>query len=300
MEAVSNTLFLHFLVAFAVAGFGFLISRLAWRKGYYTLPPEIASSRNIPQLKSVFQAFVIFLFVEMLLAPLLLGLWMYWKHGTFDGEIGDIETPSWLKGWLNIGVIGVTFVALTLFFVTRDKPTRDAIWGSPRETRSLGRNVKDFLTGSITWAIAYPWIIVIGQLLAMLLEMTYAGERPDQAAVKHLKDILDQPLLFGTTAFAVVSIIPFIEELLFRGFLQSWLKTTFGRSIAILLTSLIFASFHFSISQGIENIEFISSLFLLSCYLGFVKERQQSLWASIGLHMTFNFISILMLLSTVD
>lgn len=300
MEAVSNTLFLHLWVALAAALLGISISRLAWRKGYYALPPEIELPRDIPHWKSVLQAFAIFLFVEMLMVPLLLSLWMYWEHGTVTGDIGNLDIPSWIKGWLNIGVIGTTFAALTLFFATRDKPTRDAVWGSPRETRGIGRNIRDFLTGSMTWAIAYPWIIVIGQLLAFLLGLVYTGERPDQAAVKHLKDILDQPLLFGMTAVAVVSIIPFIEELLFRGFLQSWLKTTFGRSVAILVTSLIFASFHFSISQGIENIEFISSLFLLSCFMGFVKERQQSLWASVGLHMTFNFVSILMLLSTLD
>lgn len=300
MEVVSNTLFLHLWIALAAALLGISISRLAWRKGYYVLPPEIDLPRDIPHWKSVLQAFAIFLFVEMLMVPLLLGLWMYWEHGKVSGNIGDLDIPSWIKGWLNIGVIGTTFVALTLFFATRDKPTRDAVWGSPRETRGISRNIKDFLTGSMTWAIAYPWIIVIGQLLAFLLGLVYTGERPDQAAVKHLKDILDKPLLFGLTAVAVVSIIPFIEELLFRGFLQSWLKTTFGRSVAILVTSLIFASFHFSFSQGIENIEFISSLFLLSCFLGFVKERQQSLWASVGLHMTFNFVSILMLLSTLD
>lgn len=301
MEAVSNTLLLqHLLVAFIAAMAGLSISRLAWRKGYYTLPPETIGARDVPHWKSVFWAFAIFLFVEMLMVPLALGLWVHWEKGTFSADLSNIDIPSWVKGVLNIGVIGTAFVALIVFFATRDKPTREAVWGSPRETRGIGQNIHDFLTGSITWAIAYPWIIVIGQLMAFLLGLFYVGERADQAAVQHLKDIMDHPLLFGLTALAVVSIIPFIEELLFRGFLQSWLKTTFGRMQAILITSVIFAFFHFSLSQGIENIEFISSLFLLSCFLGFVKERQRSLWASIGLHMTFNFISILLLLSTME
>ncbi|HEV8052758.1 MAG TPA: CPBP family glutamic-type intramembrane protease [Parachlamydiaceae bacterium] len=298
-EVVSNPLTQHLFVALMAALVGLSISRMALWKGYYTLPQEIDLPRGIPDWKCVFQAFSIFLFIEMFLVPLVYGLWGYWEHGTLmDSGIADI--PEGLKGWLNLGVIGATFTALTLFFASRDKPTRDAVWGSPKETRSIRQNLYDFLTGSITWAIAYPWVIVIGQLLAFLLALVYTGERSDQAAVQHLRDIYDHPLLFGATAVAVVSIIPFIEELLFRGFLQSWLKATFGRNKAILLTSLIFAAFHFSMSQGIENVEFISSLFLLSCFLGFVKERQRSLWASVGLHMTFNFISILMLLSTMD
>ena len=158
------------------------------------------------------------------------------------------------------------------------------------------QNAADFLMGSLTWVIAYPWIVVVGQLLAVLIAFIYSGPLPDQVAVKHLKDLSQHPILFSLTALAVFSLVPMIEELLFRGFLQSWLKNKMNRFQAIILTSLIFASFHFSSSQGIENIEFVFSLFLLSCFLGFIKERQQSLWASIGLHSTFNFISILMII----
>jgi uncharacterized protein len=64
---------------------------------------------------------------------------------------------------------------------------------------------------------------------------------------------------------------------------------------SILLASLIFAFFHFSYSQGIDNIEVITSLFVFSCFLGFVYERQQSLWASVGLHALFNAISVVLI-----
>lgn len=294
MEVVSDVLFQRLAAILFAATFGLLVARVAWKKGYFILPPENPVHKDVPDWKTVLIVFALFLSIEMFLVPTVYFFWLYIKEGSF-ADPSLFKLADEIKGWANLGVIGITFLALLIFYLTRDKPTRDAVWGSPKDLRSIKKNIIDFFVGSITWVIAYPWIIVIGQTLAILMALFYTGPLPDQAAVQHLKDIYEQPLLFGATAVAVVSIIPFIEELIFRGFLQSWLKTTFGRNIAILVCSLIFAVFHFSESQGIENIEFISSLFFFSCFLGFVKERQNSLWASIGLHITFNLISILML-----
>jgi membrane protease YdiL (CAAX protease family) len=60
---------------------------------------------------------------------------------------------------------------------------------------------------------------------------------------------------------------------------------------AILLSALCFALFHFAPSQGIGNISLVGSLFLFALFLGFIYERQASLFASVGLHMTFNTVS---------
>lgn len=295
-ETVSNVLYQRLAVVLMAAVFGIFVSRIAWIKGFYNLPPDDSGIQNVPVWKTVFQAFLIFLFIEMVLAPFLYALWIFWEKGTMV-DPAKIDLPVEFKSWANLGIIALTCLGLITYFASLNKQTREAIWGSPSEIRGPARNIKDFLVGGLTWIIAYPWIIVIGQFLAILIAAFYTGPLPDQAAVKHLKDIYEHPFLFGATSIAVATIIPFVEELLFRGFLQSWLKTTFGRMQAIVLTSIIFASFHFSMSQGIENIEFIASLFLLSCFLGFIKERQRSLWASIGLHSTFNAISILMLIS---
>lgn len=298
MGETSNLLYERFLAAVLAASFVLLASRIAQKKGYFVLPRDNFFGKHVPAWKFVLQAFGIFLFIELILVPALYAFWLYWEQGNVD--LKAVKISAEFQGWVHLGIIALTTFALIVFYNVLDKRTRDAIWGSPSQQRDGKRNVRDFLMGSMTWILAYPWILVIGQLLGILLALVYVGPRPDQAAVKHLKDLLSHPWLFGLTALTVVSVIPFLEELLFRGFLQSSLKTPFGRSKAIVITSLIFASFHFSMSQGIENLEFMVSLFVLSCFLGFIKERQQSLWASIGLHSTFNFISILMLLSQYD
>jgi uncharacterized protein len=295
MEAAVSNVTIDRLIAMFLAGcFGILASRIAWKAGYYFLPPETPLKREVCGI-CVFAAFVIFFLCEFFSGALLAALWIFWHQGDFD-EDSTFTFPSEFTGWENLIVYAVTCTALVLFFASLKKPKREAIWGSPSEIRSVGRNIKDFFIGSMSWIIAFPWVIVIGQLLEMIFSLFYSGSLPEQTAVEHLKGLFENPWLFGATAVAVVSVVPVIEEMLFRGFLQSWLKPLLGRKKAILLTALIFASFHFSLSQGIENVEFIASLFLLALFLGFVKERQQSLWASIGLHSTFNFISILMLI----
>lgn len=294
MDVAVDVLFQHMLALVLAASFGMLTSRIAWRKGFYALPPEIPLDRRIPLGKLTLQVFGIFLSAELLFVPLLYLIWMYMQEGRIV-DLSEIKQSISMQALINLIAIGAAAVALVAFFVALKPSVREAIWGSSPQKKTLKQNLYDFFLGSTTWLLVYPWVVAVGQLISMIVALFYTGPLSDQAAVKHLKEIAEHPALFGMTVLAVITVVPFLEELLFRGFLQSWLKSVSNRSIAIGLTSLIFASFHFSISQGIENIEFLVSLFLLSCFLGFVKERQKSLWASVGLHATFNFISVLML-----
>jgi hypothetical protein len=95
---------------------------------------------------------------------------------------------------------------------------------------------------------------------------------------------------------AVVIIAPIAEELLFRGTFQQYLRKFFSVKTSILLTAAIFACFHLSFSQGLGNFSLIPSLFIFSCFLGYIYERQGSLFASIGLHLAFNLASSLQIL----
>ena len=59
---------------------------------------------------------------------------------------------------------------------------------------------------------------------------------------------------------------------------------------------MCFALFHFSSLQGVGNVSLILTLLVFGGFLGFIYERQSSLFASIGLHMTFNVASTLRIL----
>jgi membrane protease YdiL (CAAX protease family) len=151
---------------------------------------------------------------------------------------------------------------------------------------------RNLLFGSFTWFFSYPFMIAVGQFVAALVAIKFPEVQIDQVVVKHLKNIALYPGLFWSMVATIVVIVPIIEEFMFRGLLQNWLVNKLGRLKGIGLTSLIFSLFHFSSAQGVSNFELIASLFVLSCFLGFIYERQRSLWAPIGLHATFNMISI--------
>ena len=84
--------------------------------------------------------------------------------------------------------------------------------------------------------------------------------------------------------FAVV-VVPVFEELLFRGFLQTSLRSVSGRPwTAIIATSIFFAILH----PATHTL----ALFMLSCGLGYAYERSGSLTRPILMHVLFNGVNV--------
>lgn len=86
---------------------------------------------------------------------------------------------------------------------------------------------------------------------------------------------------------AVVIMAPLVEELTFRGFVYSRLKSGMAKWIAVIITSLVFGIVHGTIIWAIYT--FVFSLCLI-CIL----ERTGSLWGCILFHMAFNLVGALM------
>jgi membrane protease YdiL (CAAX protease family) len=104
-----------------------------------------------------------------------------------------------------------------------------------------------------------------------------------------------QPLpwhAMGSLAFlSVVLWQPLLEELLFRGIIQGQLlqsmakqKTWIGLSLANLLTSLLFTLAHLA---G-HSISWSLLVFVPSLCFGFVRDRFESVYPSIALHVFYN------------
>ena len=99
-----------------------------------------------------------------------------------------------------------------------------------------------------------------------------------------LQDVLRDVLSLQGTDFAAavvlaVVIVPFLEELVFRGFVQSFLTSRLGPTGAILLTSIAFAWLHGPSAFG--------QILVLSLFLGWLQVRTGRLtasWVAHGLH----------------
>jgi uncharacterized protein len=267
-------------------GIGLFALATAWRNGFFN---PFQSSR-VPVIRGVevLKGFGYFLFAEILLVPVLIGIAFVIAGGN-PGTFTHLSEQA--KGWINVLVILGGFGAVSLVYLQLSPLQRLQLW---RQTATPWyRHVG---IGIAAWFVSYPLVLAFSQGLSLIIWHLFHQPFVEQVAVQNMRVALDNPILFALTAVAVVTLVPITEEFLFRGLLQSWLKHKFHHTTAaILLSSLVFALFHFSTNQRMTNIELLSSLFLLSCMLGYLYERQRSLWASVGLHGFFNFMSLIMI-----
>lgn len=185
--------------------------------------------------------------------------------------------------WTTVWMVIVAFAFLGGYLLM--------IWDKVGYLYSTRRWGNDLLIGMAGWLIALPIVVLVSHLVTLGLALFIEPVPVEQLAVQELKSAIKEPSLFAAMIGVVVIGAPFIEETLFRGFLQTSIVRIAGCWWGIALTSLIFTFFHFSPDQGISNIEILSSLFVLSCFLGYVRERQGNLWGAISLHCCFNTLS---------
>lgn len=263
---------------------------IASKIGFFKLPKKV-SYDSFPLSYSL-GAFILYLTISIVVVPLLsLAFLSYMKGELISGDAISVTTES----WINIGLILCSALALGIYLLLMTPHLRNLVFGENALTNAT-RALKDWFIGVSTWFLAFPITLVISQVLALLTMYFYAGPQKEQVAVMYVRLAQSIPVLFWLMVATVILIVPILEELLFRGFLQTYLKQYLGVTGAIISASIIFAFFHYSSSQGSTNLEILGSLFVLSCFLGFLFERQKSIWASAGLHSFFNFISIAFLL----
>lgn len=258
---------------------------LAWNQGWLKSVPLLKNSA-INGFK-VLIGFGLFIFSQVFLLPNLFVVIYYFFTGNLI-HLKDL-TPS-LQFWMTIAITVGGYVPLLLYYIFFfSKEQKLDLFGDASK-----KWYKSYLFGASTWFLAFPLILFWSQLIDISI-MVYFRQSPiDQLPVEQVKLAMSHPLRMIVMSLTIAGIVPVAEEFLFRGLLQSWIKRKCGSPvIGIVTASVIFALFHFSFSQDLSNIQFLSSIFLLSCFLGYLYERKRTLWASIGLHSVFNAVSIL-------
>lgn len=252
---------------------GVAISWIAAQWGFFDM--KTGPQRALPLGRHVAVAFI--LFVAALWGAM--GLAQLWVSNPIGPPI------------VHLG--GALVAALLVGFYT--------VWGTPVwilwASSSIWQIVFTWLRGILSWLVAFPWVIVMAKL-CMLAELWWSGNTgQNQLAVTYLTALSGHRALLGGSMFVVIIVSPFVEELLFRGLLQSWLRRYLSIPWAITIASLIFAVCHYAPQQGAANLEIVLSLALLGGFLGFLLEKYNSLWAPYGLHMAFNVVGAAMALS---
>lgn len=299
MEGIDQSILISHLQVFAFFTFLYLIFNwIAARWGFYRLPEDaeiIPSGSFVVTFLKVLGAFAVFLGANVLMAAVIRFYFSIRDGYPFLTELPiEDKFSSFAIGWIDLIFILVSFITLMLYTAFLGKPTWRALTGinfSPPNHRF----VHDILVGISIIAVCYPLLNMVHQITGLYFDLNGVPS-VEQVPVEKIRLIKGDNLLFVFTGINVVILVPILEELLFRGYFQTWAVGTLGRFFGVLMTALIFASFHYADKQGIRNIQIIGTLFVLSLFLGYLKERQQSLWAPIGLHVAFNSIALTALL----
>lgn len=259
-----------------------VIALVLWRRGMFNLGDKPGQQRDVfgvPAVVWLVCACVVFLSMQLA-----------------AGTVATVRLPDWIAGGsdsaLRKGLRDLTprlagvLMGLMMLWLIREKSKSPAASGLTATPTDLPIAL---------WALglglpAYLLIAITSQWLAQMM----TGTKIDPVAHTTLKEIIDSRVSIGAlvTILTAVLVAPLVEEILFRGFVQSSILSAFGRPwTAILGTSVLFTLVHVG-PTGPVSWPAVPGLFFLSVVLGFVLERQRSLGACVLLHVLFNAANI--------
>lgn len=255
---------------------------VAYQKKFFHLPEE-DFTKKYPRFIDL-----VFVFATYFIISIFFVKTIYHTLKTYYPDLPFVGYLS-LLNFLTFSLI--LFFLLAYFLFMNTKILKGIIKEDFSEKKTL---TYDVVMGLLALFVILPVTCFCSSLLEIVFYLAFQIKNiPDQSAVKFLKSTLEHPPFFILAIVTITVLAPIIEELLFRGFLQSYLKKYIGRKLAVCSSALLFSLFHFTYEQKIANIFIISVLFTLGLMLGFIYERQKSLISSVALHAGFNIMSIL-------
>ncbi len=145
---------------------------------------------------------------------------------------------------------------------------------------------RDPFVGVGAYLLAAPIVMVV-LLAAGLLADTLRGAPSDPISHELLAELTssERTLAWWGLVAAVVIAAPIVEELIYRGFLQTAIRAAGGSPVlAIVVTAAVFAAAHVSSVRP----EAIAGLFVLGIAFGLAFERTGRLGTAVVMHIAFN------------
>ncbi|CAM4103770.1 CPBP family intramembrane glutamic endopeptidase [Gillisia limnaea] len=138
----------------------------------------------------------------------------------------------------------------------------------------LGFHIRSKLNHFIVGLILGALIMCVGYLLLVSIE-----EITFQSISFNFIEIL--------ISLGIFTIVAFVEETLFRGYVLRNFMRSFNKYLALLVSSFLFAALH-GFNPNFDMLSFLS-LFLAGMALGISYIYTKNLWFPIGLHLSWNF-----------
>lgn len=192
---------------------------------------------------------------------------------------------------VNYSAVDVNTLSLALRLITLVMMALALVW-LPKFLP--GRRVSDLtvlgLQRSISWrdiglAIVGLMVAFVGSMLALLItQVLFKWIDLNEAQDLGLSQQLEHNSLI--LAFIVLVVVgPFVEELMFRGYLFGWLRrSNIGFVPTTLIVSSLFALVHFQWNVALD-------VFVLSLVMCYMREKTGSLWTSVIIHALKNGVA---------
>ena len=194
------------------------------------------------------------------------------------------ESPRWVYEFYSFFAVAVIELALIVSFLYV------ARHGFSRRLKGFGLNVctigADLRAAVINFISALP-LVLFGIWLVAYLGRQIVGPDFQMQRNEGLTVIVENPQVALRVLMLIFTIVvvPVFEEMLFRGMLQSVIRTVVaGPWSAVLITSAAFVLLHPWMH--------LPALFILSVCMGYAYERSGSLFRPIFIHAFFNAASV--------
>lgn len=204
---------------------------------------------------------------------------------------GILGLPVILLFGLNITVsIGVTILAEILvviiaLFYTKSIPN----WKEYLRLNNF--NLKNVLTGILLGLSVWCVLQFVSFLIGLMGIETQSSDTS--------QSIISNTGIIGaiTMFFIVPVVVPFVEELFFRGAVlrsfENGLKTNNNKIWAIVLSSILFGLAHFQGLSNFSDVFVIVWITSMSLVMGFYAVKTNSIWTSFFIHATYNLTTII-------
>ncbi len=215
-----------------------------------------------------------------------------WFAGLFVGAVAGSVTAG-LRGRgsgidpdgidLAVGLIAQNGAILVgLAFVSRNKGL-----GAMRRDFGLIIRPRDW-----PWAVAGVFIQFVAYGMVLLLQQI-APDLPEQQAADTVSQSQGPEIILVVLGVALLA--PLVEELLFRGLLLRSLLRRFSPTVSVIVSAVVFAGVHL---LDPSTASLMAPLLLLAVISGLRAVRSGELSQSILLHVGFNLVSAIFLLTT--
>jgi membrane protease YdiL (CAAX protease family) len=212
------------------------------------------------------------LLILLAFVPILLTLVVIYRALGVEGDV-QADARAATVGLLGQLVLNGAALGISAVFSLRKYKLPLAAWGLVDPPR---------LRAGMIFLTLFLCYVALATYTAVAQALPFDLFKPESNVPREL---FDHAGVVPLAVFFILVIAPLTEEMFFRGFLFQGLASPWGFWPGALVSGLVFASIHGSVSL-------LAPFVVIGMLLAWIVRRTGSLWNSIAVHFLFNAVSL--------